>query len=81
MAITVAHRTIPSHWPRIGAMDFGWMHAFAAAELAWLRTGASKALHPGDDAREIAVRLPRDETGKQRWSDFNRPLHYPKNFY
>jgi hypothetical protein len=46
-----------------------------------VRTGASKALRPGDDAREIAVRLLRDESGKRRWSDFNRPLRYPKNFY
>jgi hypothetical protein len=49
------------------------MHAFAAAELAWLRTGA---LRPGDDARKIAVRLARDETGKRRWSDFIRPLRF-----
>jgi phage terminase large subunit-like protein len=25
---------IPRHWPRIGAMDFGWDHPFAAVELA-----------------------------------------------
>src|SRR5262249_1400329 len=23
----------PSHWPRIGGMDFGWEHPFAAVEL------------------------------------------------
>jgi phage terminase large subunit-like protein len=28
---------IPRHWPRIGAMDFGWEHPFAAVELAWDR--------------------------------------------
>jgi phage terminase large subunit-like protein len=28
---------IPRHWPRIGAMDFGWDHPFAAVELAWDR--------------------------------------------
>jgi phage terminase large subunit-like protein len=28
---------IPSHWPRIGGMDFGWTHAFAAVELCWDR--------------------------------------------
>lgn len=27
--------TIPEHWPRIGAMDFGWDHPFAAVDLAW----------------------------------------------
>mgnify|MGYP002084519944 CR=1 FL=1 len=25
---------IPAHWPRLGAMDFGWDHPFAAVELA-----------------------------------------------
>ncbi|MCP4386302.1 MAG: DNA packaging protein [Hyphomicrobiales bacterium] len=28
---------IPDHWPRLGAMDFGWDHPFAAVELAWDR--------------------------------------------
>lgn len=28
---------IPEHWPRLGAMDFGWDHPFAAVELAWDR--------------------------------------------
>lgn len=28
---------IPAHWPRIGCMDFGWDHPFAAADLAWDR--------------------------------------------
>src|SRR5262249_173445 len=28
---------IPEHWPRLGAMDFGWNHPFAAIELAWDR--------------------------------------------
>ena len=27
----------PSHWPRIGGMDFGWDHPFAAVELVWDR--------------------------------------------
>ena len=25
---------LPRHWPRLGAMDFGWDHPFAAVELA-----------------------------------------------
>jgi phage terminase large subunit-like protein len=33
--ISVAPFEIPSHWHRIGAMDFGWDHPFAAVELAW----------------------------------------------
>jgi phage terminase large subunit-like protein len=32
--IKVPHRQIPSHWPRIAAMDFGFDHPFAAVELA-----------------------------------------------
>src|SRR5262249_25786868 len=35
--IICEHRDIPQHWPRIGGMDFGWTHAFAAVELAWDR--------------------------------------------
>jgi Terminase RNaseH-like domain/Terminase large subunit, T4likevirus-type, N-terminal len=27
----------PPHWPRIGGMDFGWTHPFAAVELVWDR--------------------------------------------
>lgn len=30
-------RDIPAHWPKIGAMDFGWDHPFAAVEMAWDR--------------------------------------------
>lgn len=28
---------IPKHWPRIGGMDFGWDHPFAAVDVAWDR--------------------------------------------
>jgi phage terminase large subunit-like protein len=35
--IAIEHRAIPEHWPRIGGMDFGWDHPFAAVELAWDR--------------------------------------------
>jgi phage terminase large subunit-like protein len=31
--ITVEHREFPSHWPRIGGLDFGWDHPFGAVEL------------------------------------------------
>ena len=33
-SITVAPFQIPDHWFRLGAMDFGWDHPFAAVELA-----------------------------------------------
>lgn len=35
--IACAPFAIPVHWPRLGAMDFGWDHPFAAVELAWDR--------------------------------------------
>ena len=35
--ITIEQRDFPSHWPRIGGMDFGWDHPFAAVELVWDR--------------------------------------------
>jgi phage terminase large subunit-like protein len=33
--ITCAPFEIPDHFHRLGAMDFGWDHPFAAVELAW----------------------------------------------
>ncbi len=36
-ALACEHRDFPSHWPRIGGMDFGWDHPFAAVELVWDR--------------------------------------------
>jgi phage terminase large subunit-like protein len=35
--LAIEHREIPPYWPRIGGMDFGWDHPFAAVELAWDR--------------------------------------------
>ena len=35
--ITVAPFEIPSHWPQIAGLDFGWDHPTAAAKLAWDR--------------------------------------------
>jgi phage terminase large subunit-like protein len=36
-SINCKQREIPAHWPRIGGMDFGWTHPFAAVEIAWDR--------------------------------------------
>jgi phage terminase large subunit-like protein len=36
-SITCDAIEIPRHWPRIGGLDFGWDHPFAAVELAWDR--------------------------------------------
>jgi hypothetical protein len=35
--ITCASFDLPTHWPRIGGVDFGWDHPFAAVELVWDR--------------------------------------------
>jgi Terminase large subunit, T4likevirus-type, N-terminal len=35
--IAIDHRDFPAHWPRLGGMDFGWDHPFAAVELVWDR--------------------------------------------
>ena len=35
--IACEHRTFPGHWPRIGGMDMGWDHPFAAVEIVWDR--------------------------------------------
>jgi phage terminase large subunit-like protein len=32
-ALAIEHQEFPPHWPRIGGMDFGWDHPFAAVEL------------------------------------------------
>jgi phage terminase large subunit-like protein len=36
-SITCERREIPRHWPRIGALDFGFDHPSAAVEIAWNR--------------------------------------------
>jgi phage terminase large subunit-like protein len=36
-SLAISNREFPSHWPRIGGMDFGWDHPFAAVELVWDR--------------------------------------------
>jgi hypothetical protein len=35
--LAVAAFALPEHWPRLGALDFGWDHPTAAVELAWDR--------------------------------------------
>jgi phage terminase large subunit-like protein len=35
--LAIDPRDFPEHWPRIGGMDFGWDHPFAAVELVWDR--------------------------------------------
>ena len=36
-SIAIDHMDFPPHFPRIGGMDFGWDHPFAAVELVWDR--------------------------------------------
>jgi phage terminase large subunit-like protein len=70
------HREFPQHWPRIGGMDFGWDHPFAAVEIVWDRdtdtvyvtrthrlSQASPILHAGAIkawGRELPWAWPRD---------------------
>ena len=35
--LAIENREFPHHWLRIGGMDFGWDHPFAAVELVWDR--------------------------------------------
>jgi phage terminase large subunit-like protein len=35
--IAIDQRDFPPHWPRLGGMDFGWDHPFAAVEIVWDR--------------------------------------------
>ena len=35
--IAIEHRDFPPHWARIGGMDMGWEHPFAAVEVVWDR--------------------------------------------
>lgn len=37
--IVIPPMVIPSHWPQIVGVDFGWDHPFAAVNLAWDRDG------------------------------------------
>ena len=32
-ALAIEHQEFPAHWPKIGGVDFGWEHPFAAVEL------------------------------------------------
>jgi hypothetical protein len=67
-----------------GLVEHGWF--FAEKGCVYLcdargtRTGTSKALRPGETAEEVARRLLKDDAGRKRWSDFNRPIHYPKGY-
>ena len=36
-AVLVPPFAIPSHWPRLGGLDFGWDHPTGAVDLAWNR--------------------------------------------
>lgn len=36
-SIVIDPVSVPSHWPQINGLDFGWDHPFAAVNLAWDR--------------------------------------------
>jgi len=56
--ITCERFDIPDHWVRLGGMDFGWDHPFAAVELVWDRDGDVMYVTSATDC----VRLPRSST-------------------
>jgi hypothetical protein len=66
-----------------GAVEYGYW--IVEGDSVWLvdedgvKTGDRRALN-GGDPKALAIQLLRAKIGKRR-SDFNRPLHYPKNFY
>jgi phage terminase large subunit-like protein len=35
--LAIDNRDFPSHWPRIGGLDYGWSHPSAGVELVWDR--------------------------------------------
>jgi Terminase RNaseH-like domain len=73
MYFTIAcDRDFPPHWPRIGGMDFGWTHPFAAVELVWDRdtdTVYVSKTHRLKEASPIAHAAALRAWGKElRWS-------------
>jgi phage terminase large subunit-like protein len=50
--LSCKQRDFPPHWPRIGGMDFGWDHPFAAVELVWDRDSDTSYIAKSYRARE-----------------------------
>ena len=69
--IECEQRTFPTFWPRIGGMDFGWDHPFAAVELVWDRDTDTVYVTKTHRLREATPILQADAIkrwGKLRWS-------------
>ena len=66
-SIACEHRDFPPHWPRIGGMDFGWNHPFAAIELVWDRdtdTVYVSKTHRTEEATPSFTRRPSEHGAK-----------------
>jgi phage terminase large subunit-like protein len=64
-------RDFPDHWPRIGGMDFGWTHPFAAVEVVWDRDGDTvyvNRTHRMAEATPIVHAAAIRPWGNLRWS-------------
>jgi phage terminase large subunit-like protein len=48
-------RDWPDHWPRIGGMDFGWDHPFAAVEVVWDRDADTVYVNRTYRASKVSV--------------------------
>jgi phage terminase large subunit-like protein len=55
--VSCAAFPIPSHWPRIAAVDFGWDHPAAHVWLAWDRDTDTLYIYDAWSARETPVAL------------------------
>lgn len=66
--VAVQPFAIPRAWVRIGAMDFGWDHPFAAVELAWDRDADVVYVTKSYRAREQTPVL--HAAGLKPWGDW-----------
>jgi hypothetical protein len=69
-----------------GLVEHGWYFTEGGkvflCDKRGTRTGVSKIIRAnGETAEEVARRLLKGDTrSRSRFSDFNRPLHYPKGY-
>ena len=87
-SITSDQQHFPPHWPRLGAMDMGWDHPFAAVELVWDRDTdtvyVTKAYRLREADTDIARRRAQvlgasslDVAARRQARDLGRRRHLP----
>src|SRR3990167_10366077 len=67
---------LPQTWPRLGAMDFGWDHPFAAVELAWNRDADVVYVSKAFRQREVSPVI--GAAALKPWGAF-LPWHWPRD--